>query len=74
MKAAFENVMQQIDDYQHNGSGLVLYQFVELNVSIVTYAPFMGKDIDDDDDDYDEEHVESFSQGVVRNNEFMKFC
>ena len=58
LKAAFENVMQQIDDYQHNGSGWVLNKFVELDVSIVTYAPFLGKDIDDDDDDYDEENVE----------------
>ena len=57
LKAAFENVMQQIDDYQHNGSRWVLDQFVELDVSIVTYAPFMGKDIDDDDDaEYDEEN------------------
>ena len=46
--------MQQIDNYQCNGSGWVLNQFVELDVSIVTHAPFMGKDIDDDDDDYDE--------------------
>ena len=61
LKAAFENVMQQIDDYQHNGSGWVLDQFVELDVSIVMYAPFMGKDIDDDDDDYDEENKESVS-------------
>ena len=37
----------------------VLNKFgVELDVSIVTYAPFMGKDIDGDDDDYDEEIVE----------------
>ena len=45
--------MQQIDHYQRNGSGWVLNQFVELDVSIVTYAPFMGMNIDDDDDDYD---------------------
>ena len=58
LKAAFNNVMQQIDNYQRNGSGWVLNQFDELDVSIVTYAPFMGKDIDDDDDDYDEENDE----------------
>ena len=58
LKAAFNNVMQQIDNYQRNASGSVLNQFVELDVSIVTYAPFMGKDIDDDDDVYDEENVE----------------
>ena len=59
LKAAFENVMQQIDDYQHNGSGWVLDQFLKLDVSIVTYAQFMGKDIDEDEDDYDEENEES---------------
>ena len=37
----------------------MLNQFVELDVSLVTYAPFKGKDIDDDDDDYDEENVET---------------
>ena len=58
LKAAFENVMQQIDDYQH-GSGCVLDQFLELDVSIVTYAKFMGKDINEDEDDYDEENEES---------------
>ena len=57
-KAAFNNVMQQINNYQRNGSGGVFNQFVELDVSIVTYAPFMGKDIDDDDDNYNEENVE----------------
>ena len=36
----------------------MLNQFVELDVSIVTYAPFMGKDIDNEDDDYDEENDE----------------
>ena len=55
LKAAFSNVMQQIDNFQRNGSGWVLNQFVELDMSIVTYAPFMGKDIDEDEDDYDEE-------------------
>ena len=56
LKAAFRNVMQQIDDYQHNGSGWGLNQFGEPDVSIFTYATFMGKDIDDDDDDYDEDN------------------
>ena len=41
LKAAFENVMQQIDEYQHNGSGWVLDQFMELDVSIVTYTPWV---------------------------------
>ena len=58
LKAAFNNVMQQIYNYQRNGSGWVLDQFVELDVSIVAYAPFIGKDIDDDDDAYDEENEE----------------
>ena len=59
LKAAFENAMQQIDDYQHNGSEWVLDQFLELDLSIVTYAPFMRKYIDDDDDDdYGEHNLE----------------
>ena len=59
LKAAFENVMQQLDDYQHTWSGWVLDQFLELDVSISTYAQFMGKDIDEDEDDYDEKNEES---------------
>ena len=55
LNSAYENVMQQIDDYQNNGSGWMLDQFVELDVNIVTYAPFMGRDVNDDDDDYDGE-------------------
>ena len=42
----FENVMQQIDEYQNNGSGWVLDQFLDLDLSIVTYAQFMGKYIE----------------------------
>ena len=41
LKAAFNNVMQQINNYQRNGSGWVVDQFVELDVDTVTYAPFM---------------------------------
>ena len=41
LKAAFENVMQQIDEYQHCGSGWVLDELVELDVSIVTCTPWI---------------------------------
>ena len=40
--------------------------FVELDMSIVTYGPFMGKDIDDDDDDYDEENDEENVQSCEK--------
>ena len=49
LKTAFENVMQQIDEYQRNGSGWVLDQFLELDV----------RNINEDEDDYDEENEES---------------
>ena len=57
LNAAFDNVMKQIDNYERNGSGWVMDQFVDLDVSIVTYAPFLRTtDSDDDSDDYDEEN------------------
>ena len=58
LKAAFENVMQQIDEYQRNGSGWVLDQFWELDASIVTCTPWL-RDINEEEDDYDEENQES---------------
>ena len=57
LKAAFENVMQQIDEYQRNGSGWVLDQFLELDVSIITCTPRL-RNINEDEDDYDEESGE----------------
>ena len=54
LKAAFENVMQQIDEFQRNGSGWVLDQFLELDVSIVTCTPWI-RNVNEDEDDYDEE-------------------
>ena len=57
LKAAFKNVMQQIDEQQRNGSGWVLDQFLELDVSIVTCTPWL-RDIDEDEDDYNEENDE----------------
>ena len=55
LNAAFDNVMGQIDNYDEwNVHGWVLDQFVELDVSIVTYTPFLrSTDSDDDSDDYD---------------------
>ena len=58
LKAAFDNVMQQIDEYQRNGPGFVLDQFFKLDVSIVTYTPWVWN-INEDEDDYDEENEES---------------
>ena len=57
LNVAFNNVMEQIDNYERNGSGWVMDQFVELDVSIVTYTPFMRTTASDNDsDDYDEEN------------------
>ena len=55
LKAAFENVMRQIDEYQMIESGWVLEQYVELDVSIVTCTPWIGND-NNGEDDYDEEN------------------
>ena len=59
LKAAYENVIEQIDEYQRNGSGWVLDELVELDVSIVTCTPWIRDDNDGgDEDDYDEENEE----------------
>ena len=50
--------MQQIDEYQRNGSGWVLDQFLELDVSIDTCTPWL-RNINKDEYDNDEENEES---------------
>ena len=59
LKAAFENVMQQIDEYQRNGPGWVLDQFLDLDVNIVTCTPCIWNINEDDEDNYDEENEDS---------------
>ena len=54
LKAAFDNVMQQIDEYQQNGSGWVLDELVELDVSIVTCTSWIRDDNDCGDDEGDD--------------------
>ena len=58
LNAAYENVIEQIDEYQRNGSGWVLDQFLELDVSIVSCTPWL-RNVNEDEDDYDEENEES---------------
>ena len=55
LKATYENVMRQIDEYQMIGSGQVLEQFVELDMSIITCTPSI-RDDNCVEDDYDEEN------------------
>ena len=50
--------MQKIDEYERNGSRGVLEQFLELDVRIVTYTPWVWN-INEDEDNYDEENEES---------------
>ena len=56
-------MMDQIDENQHNGSGLVLDQFVELDVNIATYAPFL-RDINENNY-YDEVEREGWELRVI---------
>ncbi len=55
MNAAFDDVMQKLDEYQCNGSGWVLSEFVELDVTIITCNPLKNVIVDDDDNDYDDD-------------------
>ncbi len=57
MNAAFDDVMQKLDEYQYNGSGWVLSEFVELDVTITTCTPWKDrKVVEDDEDDADDEY------------------
>ncbi len=57
MNAAFDNVMRQLDEYQCNGSGWVLSEFVELDVTIITCTPWKNRKVaEDDEDDEDDEY------------------
>ena len=58
LKAAYEYVMEQIDEYQQDGSGWVLDELVEIDVSIVTCTPWIRDDNDGGDDEGDDEENE----------------
>ena len=50
--------MQQIDEYNKNGSGWVLHELVELDVSIGTCTPCIRDDNAGGDDEGDDEENE----------------
>ncbi len=50
LSEAYEKLIKQLDEFQTNGSGWVLDEFVELDVTVLTYTPFRSNY---DDDDYD---------------------
>ncbi len=57
LQVAFDNVMRQLDEYQCNGSGWVLSEFVELDVTIITCTPWKNRKVaEDDKDDEDDEY------------------
>ena len=40
MDQVFQGILQQIDDFQSNGSGWLAHKSVTLDLGIVTYTPW----------------------------------
>ena len=42
LEKAFQNILEQIDNFETNGSGWITDKFLTLDLKIVTYTPWIS--------------------------------